>query len=151
MQLRRLDRDQCLAFLEDHRLGRLACISAGQPYVVPVHYAFTADHLYMFSMAGRKIDALRANPAATMLVEQIDNQQAWRSVLVEGTFEELPDRLGYKRQRDMAWQLLSRHASWWEPAANKPAGQPIAANPEYLFFRLSLDVVSGREALLDGN
>lgn len=28
-----------------------------------------------------------------------------------GRYEELPERIGYKRQRDYAWSLLSKHAN----------------------------------------
>ncbi|MCO6388868.1 pyridoxamine 5'-phosphate oxidase family protein [Aliihoeflea sp. 40Bstr573] len=150
MTVRQLDRDQCLDIIEKNRLGRLACISIGVPYIVPIHYVHAEDHLYAFSMPGRKIEALRSDPGAAILVEDIDTPQHWRTVMVRGRYEELPDRIGFKRLRDRAWQLLSRHAVWWEPGAYKPVAPALAFKSEQVFFRISIDEISGRESI-DGD
>lgn len=150
MIVRELDRGQCLDIVAKNRLGRLACVSGGAPYIVPIHYALAENHLYAFSMPGRKIEAMRADPGAALLVEDIDTPQHWRTVMVRGRFEELPDRIGFKRLRDRAWQLLSRHAMWWEPGAYKPVAPALAFKSEQVFFRISIDEISGREAI-DGD
>ena len=36
--------------------------------------------------------------------------RGWRSVFVDGRYEELPDRIGHKVALDRAWSLLSQHA-----------------------------------------
>ncbi|WP_307147832.1 pyridoxamine 5'-phosphate oxidase family protein [Rhizobium tibeticum] len=41
-------------------VGHLACVHENRPYVVPVNYAFDAERLYVFSLAGQKIDWLRS-------------------------------------------------------------------------------------------
>ena len=43
-----------------------------------------------------------------------------------GTFEELPNRMGWKHQREHAWSLLEQHANWWEPGSLKPIPGPVA-------------------------
>jgi len=143
MWIRTLDMDECVEVLEANRLGRLACAHDDQPYLVPFHYAYADGHLYAFSQPGKKVEWMRANPKVAVLVEDQAEGREWRSVIVEGRFEELPDRIGHKREREYARTLLSRHADWWEPGAHKPV--PEQARMGYVFFRISADRLSGRE------
>jgi hypothetical protein len=40
-------------------LGRLGCVADGDPYVVPVNYFCDGESVYMHSLPGKKINALR--------------------------------------------------------------------------------------------
>jgi nitroimidazol reductase NimA-like FMN-containing flavoprotein (pyridoxamine 5'-phosphate oxidase superfamily) len=47
-------------------VGRLGLITAEGPYVVALNYLFFEGHIYFHSgQAGRKIEALRAEPSVT--------------------------------------------------------------------------------------
>ena len=146
MIIRSLSRQECTKLLESNRLGRLACADDGQPYIVSIFYAYADDHLYAFTLPGRKLDTMRANPNVALLVEEFGQAREWRSVVAEGRFEELPDRIGHKRQRDHAWTLLSRHAEWGVPGALKPVTPPLSEYSPHVFFRIGIEHVSGREA-----
>ena len=89
---------------------------------------------------------MRANPLVSALVDAQRAERAWTSVIADGRYEELPERLGFKRQRDHAWSLLSKHANWWEPGALKPASVPSANEATHVFYRITIEEVSGREA-----
>lgn len=45
MQIRTLTTFECTQLLSANRVGRLACARDGQPYVVPIHYAYASDYL----------------------------------------------------------------------------------------------------------
>ena len=143
MIIAELDRSECMALLAAARLGRLACCNDGRPYVVPVHFALEGEFLYGFSLVGRKIAWMRANPHVCVQVDEFDPDRQWRSVVVNGRYEELPDRIGWKVQRERAWSLLSRHAGWWEPGGLKPVTEGTAP---HLFYRIGIDEVTGRQA-----
>jgi uncharacterized protein len=147
MIVRELSQDACGEMLASHRVARLACARENQPYVIPVHYAYSEGCAYAFTMPGKKLEILRANPRTALLVEESGKDHHWRSVLAEGQFEELPDRIGCKRERDHAWTLLSEHASWWEPGALKPDRQPLVRQSSHVFFRIWIERMSGREAI----
>lgn len=149
MWLRALTATECFDVLEAHRFGHLACAREGRPYLVPIHYAYSERALYAFSLPGKKIDWMRANNRVSVLVEAERPDRGWTSVIADGWYEELPERIGYKRQRDHAWSLLSRHANWWEPGALKPGNLPLADDAKHVFFRVVIDEVSGREAASD--
>ncbi|TIO73923.1 MAG: pyridoxamine 5'-phosphate oxidase family protein [Mesorhizobium sp.] len=147
MQIRTLSTLECTKILTAHRVGHLACTKDGQPYIVPFYYAHADNHLYAFSMPGKKIDWMRSNPLVSVQVDEHGTDRGWRSVIANGRYEELPDRIGHKLQRDHAWSVLSRHSDWWEPGALKPAASPELERLPPVFFRIFIAEVSGREAI----
>lgn len=149
MIIRELSANQCTTLISESRLARIACSRDGQPYLVPIFYAYAKGCSYSFTMPGRKLDMMRANPNVALLVEELGSASSWKSVVAEGRFEELPDRVGFKRERERAWSLLSKHANWWEPGALKPVLQPLAVYSSHVFFRIHIDRMSGREAVDD--
>lgn len=151
MIVKEMSRQECSALLASGRFGRLACALEGQPYVVPIHFALDGNHLYSFSMLGQKIDWMRANPKVCLQVDEFSDGRQWRSVVVQGLYEELPDRVGWKRERDRAWSLLSQHANWWEPGGLKPVPQPTANSSNHLFYRISIEAMTGRQAFADAS
>jgi uncharacterized protein len=146
MWIRELTPAECTEVLAAHRLAHLACSMDGHPYVVTIHYAHADNALYAFSLPGKKIECMRANALVAALVEVQDRGRGWKSVIVNGRYEELPDRIGFKRQLDRAWSLLSTHANWWEPGALKPGTPEPQAPMPPVFFRILIDEISGREA-----
>ena len=147
MNVRMLSNLECTRLLAANRVGHLACSKDGQPYVVCFNYAHADNHLYAFSLPGKKIDWMRANPLVCVQVEEHGQGRGWRSVVVDGRYEELPDRIGHKLQLDHAWSVLSKHhADWWEPGALKPVMPPVSDSTPHVFFRIFIEEVSGREA-----
>jgi nitroimidazol reductase NimA-like FMN-containing flavoprotein (pyridoxamine 5'-phosphate oxidase superfamily) len=146
MWIRTLSASECLQVLAAHNVARLACAKDGRPYLVPIYYAYADKALHAFSIPGKKIEWMRANSMVSVLVESQGQGRQWKSVIADGRYEELPERIGYKRQRDHAWSLLSKHANWWEPGALKPVTPPISDDAAHIFFRIVVEEMSGREA-----
>lgn len=147
MIVREMTDEECEALLAETRLARLACVKDGEPYVVPVSVAYSPPHLYGFSMPGQKIDWMRANPRVCVLFEHFDGGRAWRSVVLHGIYEELPDRIGSKHERDRAWSVLKEHANWWEPGGLKPVPGPVSTVSTHLFYRIIIERMTGRQAV----
>jgi nitroimidazol reductase NimA-like FMN-containing flavoprotein (pyridoxamine 5'-phosphate oxidase superfamily) len=76
------------AFLHRQVVGRVGCHVDGRTYVVPVIYAWNGSSIYVLSIEGRKIEMMRANPNVCFEVDEY-RPGAWRSVIVEGVYEEL--------------------------------------------------------------
>ena len=138
-----MDRSECMALLHEARFGRLACAKDGQPYVVPISFAVDGNDLYSFSSTGQKVEWMRANPKACVQADVFDLGGEWRSVVAYGRYEELPDRIGSKIQRERAWSLLSQRANWWEPGSSKPIDEAPTGR---LFYRIAIENVTGRRA-----
>ena len=77
--------------LETQSLGRLGCVADDEPYVVPVNYHFDGKDVFIHSLPGRKIDALRKTGRGCLQVDEIRDGFNWRSVIVFGKYEEIQD------------------------------------------------------------
>lgn len=150
MLIRTLSTLECTKLLAANRLAHLACCKDGRPYVIPIYYAYAEHHLYAFSMPGKKIEWMRNNPMISLQVNEWGKGREWMSVIIDGRYEELPDRIAYKRERDHAWLELSKHYDWWEPGALKLVTPPLADHSPHVFFRVIIEQISGREAKENG-
>ena len=88
-------------------VGRIACCGHGltgdgRPYLVPLAYGYDGNAVYAHSGPGRKLDLMRAEPRVTFEVDEAEAPDHWRSVIAEGTFEEIDD----SRQRDAALEVI---------------------------------------------
>jgi uncharacterized protein len=52
-----------------------------QPYVVPLHFAYDGDYLYVFSTFGQKVTWMRANSKVCVQRDEIQSQSEWISVI----------------------------------------------------------------------
>ena len=105
MSIGKIGKTDALAILREGTLGRLGCIAAGWPYVVPVNYYFDGENIYIHTLPGKKLDALRANPRVCLQVDEIKDPYNWRSVIAYGTFEEI---LSEETQENVLTKLYSR-------------------------------------------
>jgi nitroimidazol reductase NimA-like FMN-containing flavoprotein (pyridoxamine 5'-phosphate oxidase superfamily) len=138
--------DECIAVVANGRMGNLACARDNHPYIVPIYYAFSENHLYSFSMPGQKIDWMRSNPHVCVQVDSFSDQTHWQSVVMHGIYRELPDTPDTQHDREHAWFLLQQHADWWEPGSLKPTPQPMIDSPTHLFYRIAIETMTGRRS-----
>ena len=91
MLIHQLTAAQCEEVLERTVVARLACVRAGQPYIVPISLAFDAEDrsLVSFSTVGRKVEWMRANPSVCVEAEEIVDRLHWTTVLVTGRYQEV--------------------------------------------------------------
>jgi nitroimidazol reductase NimA-like FMN-containing flavoprotein (pyridoxamine 5'-phosphate oxidase superfamily) len=141
--------EECVAFLSRHRVGRLACSKDDWAYVLPIHYAFVVDRFYSFSLAGQKIEWMRENPHVCIEVDVLREHRCWESVVARGVYQELPDNDQWHDERMRAWGLLQQHNDWWEPGAIRPHQEDQEDRPDTIFFRVTVQDLTGRKALGD--
>jgi len=105
--IRDLPGEEIEALLGSAIVGRIACCGHGvtgdgRPYLVPLAYGYDGAAVYAHSGPGRKLDLMRAEPRVTFEVDQAEASDRWRSVIAEGTFEEIND----PRQRKAALEVI---------------------------------------------
>ncbi|MGE0886166.1 MAG: pyridoxamine 5'-phosphate oxidase family protein [Blastocatellales bacterium] len=135
MNLGKLSGDEARRILMDGKLGRLGCIADGEPYVVPINYLFDGENIYVHSLGGRKIDALRANPRACLQVDEIEDAYHWRSVIAYGNYEEITD----EQMRERTLAEIFRRMPHLTPVESKMAKGMSQA----IVFRLKVDLITG--------
>lgn len=159
MNISEMTRPECISLLKSARLGRLACVRDNRPYVVPIHFAFGDNFIFGFSLPGKKVEWMRDNPHICLQVDDVGGVHGWKSVVVEGLFEDLPKAPALDstipardqqvstsdHDRQFAWSLLQKHANWWEPGALKP-GEAQAGTGSHLFYQIRIETISGRQA-----
>ena len=76
--------------LQEQSFGHLGCVlESGEPYIVPVNYLFKDGAIYIHSLPGQKLDALRANGKVCLQVEKVENSCRWQSAIAFGEFQEV--------------------------------------------------------------
>lgn len=91
--LTKMDVNTSLEFLKSKRFGHLGCVlESGEPYVLPVNFLFEKGQIYIHSMPGQKITAMKNNPKICLQIETVaDDGFEWQSVIAFGEFKEVLD------------------------------------------------------------
>lgn len=87
-------------------VGRIGCNADGETYVVPISYAYDGVYIYCHTHEGKKSTMMRKNPNICFQVDELKDMANWKSVIVQGRFEELKSHA----DRNFAMQtLLNRY------------------------------------------
>ncbi|MHB8379870.1 MAG: pyridoxamine 5'-phosphate oxidase family protein [Acidimicrobiales bacterium] len=81
--------DEINEFVLEQKVGRVGCHAEGETYVVPVIYAWREDCFYVYTTVGKKIEMMRENAQVCFEVDEHLGSGRWRSVIVQGLYEEL--------------------------------------------------------------
>lgn len=134
---RDLSRGEIDEFLRGQRIARLGCHAGGVTYVVPLIYAYEDGAVVAVTTEGRKTAMLRKNPRVCVEFDEYDTdgKGSWRSVIANGTYEELSGgaiepALALMRER-------------FARTAGRTA-EPRQLGPNVVVLRINLDEVSGR-------
>ncbi|MGA0555324.1 pyridoxamine 5'-phosphate oxidase family protein [Larkinella sp. VNQ87] len=92
------------SMLVNQRYGRLACAADDRILVEPMMYYYDGNAIWGLTREGTKTQLLRKNPRVAFEIDEILRPGVWRSVVIEGIFEELHDD-----DRDYALYLLKHH------------------------------------------
>lgn len=83
--------DEIRKTLKRLNYAHLACCRDDLPYVVPVHYAYDGEHIFIYTTEGKKAEMLRANPELCLQAEDVADKENWVSVIAFGQAERLVD------------------------------------------------------------
>ena len=131
-------------------LAHVGCYDGQSVYVIPISYAYDGTDVYCHSLEGKKIEAMRRNPAVCFQVERLRNFANWESVIAWGEFIEIKDSGGIKLAKQV---LLSRklpvlssdttHLGKYWPFTDDSSDNETPG----IFFRIKLDKKTGRSEL----
>ena len=64
-----------------------------------------------------------------------------------GHYRELPENPTWRGEREHAWYVLQKsRPNWWEPGSTDLSSDTIGFRTTHLFFRIEIEVISGRRA-----
>jgi nitroimidazol reductase NimA-like FMN-containing flavoprotein (pyridoxamine 5'-phosphate oxidase superfamily) len=142
-----MTQQECRDLLARISLGRLGCSHKGQPYVVPINFAFEEEYFYVLSTVGQKMEWMRENPKVCVEVSDIVNPTNWSSVVVNGVYQELPEPQ-FTEQRAHARKLLEKRELWWHNALGE---RQVKSNTELIettIFRIRAESMTGLRSVL---
>ncbi|HEY7547411.1 MAG TPA: pyridoxamine 5'-phosphate oxidase family protein [Blastocatellia bacterium] len=134
--LKPMKEDEARALLAERHVGRLGCVCDNEPYVVPISYIIEGDIIYIHSLMGKKIRALRSQPRACLQVDDIRDAYHWRSVIASGHYEEVWD----SHERTRILDELLRHFPNLTPVEDVPVHD---GQSSIIVFRIRIDRISG--------
>jgi len=110
--------------LRSQFFGRIGCAADGKVLVVPVCYLFDGQAIYGQTHEGTKTGLLRQNPAVCFEVDEVSSPSCWRSVVVQGIYEELQgDERLYAEQQLGPGRLAPNKANAMSGAATPNAAE----------------------------
>ena len=132
-----LGRDEIDQLLHAQLVGRIGCHADGLTYVVPVIYAYDGESVYVASAEGLKLRMMRANPQVCFEVDEYDGRGSWRSVVLQGVYEELA--------AEEATRTLALLAGRFAPMVDgEPASRRRGAGGAFTCFRIRVVEATGR-------
>jgi nitroimidazol reductase NimA-like FMN-containing flavoprotein (pyridoxamine 5'-phosphate oxidase superfamily) len=147
MLMQEMTAKECREILVRTSFGRLGCARDNQPYVIPIYFAYEPDHLYGFSTVGQKIEWMRANPKVCVEVDEVTNHFQWMSVIVSGTYQELPDTPESGPERRNAQLVLEKRMLWWQTAYVAEELRARSQSTEALFYCIHIESMTGHRAV----
>lgn len=86
-----IEKQECLKILNDNYIGHLAYVYKGLPFVIPITYYYDKKRITVigYTGEGHKTKALRKNNSVALEVAEIESINNWKSILIQGAFEEL--------------------------------------------------------------
>jgi uncharacterized protein len=127
------------AILTSERFAHLACTRDGQPYVVPIAYAYDGEAIYVHSLRGSKIEIMRANPRVCVQMGQVEHMTSWRSVVLFGEYEELKGDAARAALRRLTARLIPNPP----PGVSDPFAPP-GLEQQAVLFRIRIRERTGR-------
>lgn len=96
-----LSREECLARLREHSVGRLAVVAGGRPEIFPVNYVLDGEAVVFRTDEGTKL-AAADRALVAFEIDEIDvaTRTGW-SVVVHGRAEEMTTFDGPVRERSL--------------------------------------------------
>ncbi len=132
------------ALLRRVGFGHLGCVdSRGRPYVVPMHYAFDGESVYLFTTEGLKTESMNEHPEVCLQVEEIDSPRRWESVMIFGRAE----RLAQADDVERAMQFITRANPTLTPAINRTQIDAWGRASNVVVYRIRPEAMDGRRTV----
>jgi nitroimidazol reductase NimA-like FMN-containing flavoprotein (pyridoxamine 5'-phosphate oxidase superfamily) len=102
LQVETIERDECLALLGSHSMGRLGMVVGAQPLIFPLYYMLDGTTVVFRSDRGLKVHSAIGHRVAFEVDSPGDEREPGWSVLVVGTAELVESQASLRRLEQIA-------------------------------------------------
>ena len=135
--------EEMRALLGRAGFAHLGCAREGRPYVVPMHYAYAGEFLYIFTTEGMKTSFIEANPEVCLQVEEVESPTRWQSVMVTGKAE----RITKQDEKEHAMQAITESNPTLTPALNQTQIDTWGRANNIVLYRIRPSIIDGRKTV----
>lgn len=139
-----LSREEAMSILEDAPVAHLGMIDGDEPYVTPMSFVLEGERIFFRTMAGKKLEALRANPSVCIEASRYDEETGdWASVIVRGVVREADEE---NLKTDVIAGLFRKYEKVIGSPLARGGMQPLQGLPHVLVVEMRevTGMVSGR-------
>ena len=131
-------------FLGRVNYAHLGCSSNDHPYVLPIHFAYDRQAIYIYTTEGKKSEMIDANSEICLQVEKVVDNENWISVIIVGTAK----RLGNADDREEAYAAIAATNPTLTPALSyRWLDDWVRENKDAeVVYRIDRKTTSGRRA-----
>ena len=130
--------------------AHLACCKDDLFYVVPVHYSYDGEHIFIYTTEGKKAEMLRVNPELCLQAEDVLDNEHWVSVIAFGQAEQLSDEEERQAALDRILEVNPRltpavSIRWMDSWVRENVEVIYRVRPRKVTGRRTIDRKRGRE------
>lgn len=136
--------EEMQALLRRVGFGHLGCVGeSGRPYIVPMHYAYDSESIYIFTTEGTKTNYIAQNPAVCLQVEEVRDASHWQSVMVNGRAE----RIVEATDMEQAMRQITETNPTLTPAINATQIDAWGRSNTIAVYRIRPEIIDGRKTV----
>jgi nitroimidazol reductase NimA-like FMN-containing flavoprotein (pyridoxamine 5'-phosphate oxidase superfamily) len=140
LEIEEMSREDMKDMLRQVGYGHLGCSRNNEPYVVPVHYAYSEAFIYLYTTEGKKVEIIRENPRVCLQVESVTDNQNWKSVIVTGDAEQVVN----EEEREKALEMIAEINPTLMPAVSVHWMDSWVRENVEVILRLEAKLMTGR-------
>ncbi|GAB3786964.1 hypothetical protein GCM10028818_51100 [Spirosoma horti] len=129
--------------LTNQYFGRISCAAENRILIEPVMYYYDGHFIYGLTRQGTKTQLLHKNPTVAFEIDETIGLDSWRSVVIEGVYEELmgddrDDALFFLKQRKIP---IFADERFGYPDVDAPIGHKVVYP---VVYRIRISSKTGR-------
>ncbi|MGD2101746.1 MAG: pyridoxamine 5'-phosphate oxidase family protein [Acidimicrobiia bacterium] len=135
-----ISREEALAVLDEVPVVHLGTVDDGLPYVTPMSFVVEDEAIFLRTVAGKKLDALKENPKVCLEASRYDSGTGdWESVIIRGTASVIEDAQVKERTVSL---LFSKYEQVMGSPLSRPGRPQLDASRVHV-VQVSFDEVTG--------
>ena len=134
--------------LKDNVWGHLGCNDGLNTYVYPFNYLYDGRYITCHSQRGFKTQVMQQNKRVCLQVDEVRDDNNWKSVMVLGEYQEVEDEREYndasRAFADRRFFPKISEASIISDTNDEEEGIKLAGDSKPVIFRIVIDEKIGR-------